>query len=429
MRLNVRHYMFVGLLQVSSTLYAQTDSGAVDFFTTRENCTTSFGGWKCLELDLSSELVEESDSTKVYKYSWNFGDGTRKQGTRTEHCYEDFGQYQIALDLIDVETNTVIRNELSSTIFLYPEIFPSIDFTTDGVPPSFMKFSCRYGDVGFVPDHIYWRINGDYYEGETIMHTFPVAGDYLIEVGLIKDMEFLGTVTACASREIKVEASNVWTTALLKKIDELRIEEKSGPYASSDVVCLIKESLADKHQSFLIPLQSLMGEIKLKDNAVYEISLLAGNLISEKTSMSTEGISGNDLYLALRDAILGLKDQPFTALNALRFEKNKVTLPADGLQLSRAVNILQRHPDVHVQIGSYVHTGSRLGRSISMSLMRANAVKDALVKNGISADRISVASPENNRALINTCSALPDCDWENPALNGVVELKITGAKL
>lgn len=424
----MRHYIIIAMVHVSSTLVAQTHSDAMDFFNGREHCAASLGGWKCLELDLSSELVEESDSAKVYEYSWNFGDGTRKQGTRTEHCYETFGQYQIALDLIDVETNTVIRNELSATIFLYPEIFPTIDATTDGVPPSFMKFSCDYGNDGFEPDYIYWRINGDYYEGETIEHAFPVAGDYLVEVAVVKDMEFLGTVTACASKQIKVDESNVWSAPLFKKIAEVRTGNKSGPFANSDVLCLITTSSADKRESFLLPLQSLMGQIKLKENTNYEISLLAGNVVSETTMMNTEGVAGNDLYLTMRDAILGLKDKPFTVLKALEVQEGK-TISVDALQLGHVVDMLHRYPHLLVDIGCYIHTGSRLAKSIPLSVMRANAVKDALVEQGISAERISVASPENNPALINSCSALPACNWEDPALNGIVEFKITGAKL
>jgi hypothetical protein len=59
---------------------------------------------------------------------------------------------------------------------------------------------------------------------------------------------------------------------------------------------------------------------------------------------------------------------------------------------------------------------------------RARLVKDELIKLGVPPDQLSIASPENNRTLINSCSALPDCDWEDPTLNGMVEFKITGAK-
>ena len=145
--------------------------------------------------------------------------------------------------------------------------------------------------------------------------------------------------------------------------------------------------------------------------------------------MSTQGISGNELYQRLKDIVVGLKDKPFIGLNAVRFEKNQISFVDDGAKLRQAVDILQRYPGLQVEIGSYAHTGSRLAKSMHMSVKRANAVRDALVKQGIATDRISVASPENNRALINTCSAVPGCDWENTALNGMVEFKITGAKL
>ena len=184
MKFKIRLYLLLAMGIAFCETSAQNSPSALNFFSGLTNCATSLGGWKCLELDLTSEITEESDTSKVYEYSWNFGDGTRKRGTKTEHCYEDFGQYQVSLDLIDKEANTVIRNELSATVFLYPEIFPVIEMTTENVPPSFMEFSCGYDNEDFTPDHVYWKINGDYYEGSKVMHAFPVAGVYLVEVGV-----------------------------------------------------------------------------------------------------------------------------------------------------------------------------------------------------------------------------------------------------
>jgi hypothetical protein len=210
-----------------------------------------------------------------------------------------------------------------------------------------MKFSCTYGDVGFTPDHIFWRINGDFYEGDTVTHAFPVAGTYLVEVGLVKDMEFLGTVTACASREIEVEETSVWTSSLIKEIHARRAESKSGPFVDSEIVCLVTESVDGNPRSSLIPLQSLMGQIKLKEDATYELSLLAGSFVSEKTVWNTKGISGNDLYLSLKDVILALGERPFAAFSSLKLEEN-AAVPLHGALQGNA-DLLRLYSGLHVQ--------------------------------------------------------------------------------
>ena len=109
------------LFSVGAQLMAQRHAGAEELFRGMTECASTIGGWRCLELDLSAELTEENDTTKSYQYSWNFGDGHRQPGHKIEHCYEDFGSYQISMDLIDTEADVVIRNELSATLDLSPE--------------------------------------------------------------------------------------------------------------------------------------------------------------------------------------------------------------------------------------------------------------------------------------------------------------------
>src|SRR5687768_15139610 len=101
-RLVMRFIFTIALLLVLHTGWCQDNPEAIEFFSNMGDCAGSLGGWKCLELDLSSETVVENDSSKKYNYSWNFGDGTRKEGNKTEHCYADFGSYQVSMDLIDL---------------------------------------------------------------------------------------------------------------------------------------------------------------------------------------------------------------------------------------------------------------------------------------------------------------------------------------
>ena len=83
----------------STAAFAQQSSAALEFFGGLTDCAASLGGWKCLELDLSSEVVEDNDSTKFYEYSWNFGDGNTSTIEDPSHLYVSTGSYTVTLTM------------------------------------------------------------------------------------------------------------------------------------------------------------------------------------------------------------------------------------------------------------------------------------------------------------------------------------------
>lgn len=415
----------IALFFVCATVSAQERSAAHEFFDGLADCAASLGGWKCLELDLSSEVVEEKDSTKFYEYSWDFGDGRRQQGPRIEHCYEEFGSYQVTMDLLDTETNTVIRNELSATVHLYPEIFPAINVIAEDQAPGFLRFSYNdKDDETFVPDRVFWKVDGSFYEGNSIAHSFPVAGTYLVEMGVEKDMGFLGSVSACAAREVTIKDSDVWTLSMREAVQQKRTQLQVGPFATDEIFCRITNASAPGQKSSVIALASLMGQAHLQEESEYELLLFSGNILTEKARFSTVGLSGNNLYNALKDTVTALFRESLTVFGSLRYDADKNMV--DTQEIGRIAALLLQHPHFEIALGSYVHSGSRLSKGVENSILRSQAVKKALVEAGVSPDRITVASPEYHQSLINTCSALPDCNWEDESLNGKVEIKIIG---
>ena len=408
------------LYLISTGAFAQ--NAALAFFDGLVDCPASLGGWKCLELDLSSEIVEENDSTKFYEYSWNFGDGNRLQGTTIEHCYENYGSYQVSMDLLDPETNTVIRNELSATLHLYPEVFPRVDVNAEDRNPGVIRFSYRdNSDDSFAPDRVFWRIDGLLYEGMSIVHSFPVAGVYLVEMGVEKDMGFLGSVSACATKEVTISESDVWTNSMRRILQEKRKLSNVGPFATDEIFCRITDISSNDHRSSVVAIDGLMRQGLLEEGRMYEILIFSGNVVSGSGMLATKGMSGSELYHAVRDSVNVLFRQPLTVL-----EIPGNTDVSDTVELGKLSRMLQQHPYLEITIGTYLHSGSRISRGTDFSMARSAAVREALVKAGISPGRIFVASPEFNRSLVNTCSAVPDCDWEDKALDGKVELKITG---
>ena len=409
--------------------FAQHDEASREFFDGLTDCAASFGGWKCLVLDLSSEVVEDEDSTKVYVYSWNFGDGTRVHGEKVEHCYEQFGSYQVTMDLLDNETNTVIRSELSSTLNLYPEIYPAITVNTENLPPTYMEFRNSVNDDSFDPDQVFWRIDEAYYEGPSIMHAFPAAGVYQVQMAVVKDMGFLGTATACATKEITVKESDLWTSQLTGFIREAHRNQNAGPFSTTEVTCLLQSASGDPSAFVVIPLSSLMNRFSVKTDEEYKITLFSGNLFTETKRFDSHGLSGNDLYHALRDTVKTFIRQPVMALPAITLDEGGAHTLSDHPVLRKIAAILQDNSHFKIMIGAYLFTGSRIPKGIHASVERAKLVKEALVGMGVTPDRLAIASPEHHSALMNTCSAEPDCEWEDPALDGRIEFTIIGIDL
>lgn len=424
-----RNLIFFLLILTASGAVAQHDEASREFFDGLTDCAASFGGWKCLELDLSSEVVEEDDSTKVYVYSWNFGDGTRLHGEKVEHCYEQFGSYQVTMDLLDNETNTVIRSELSSTVNLYPETYPAITVRTENLPPTYMEFRSSANGEDFEPDRVFWRIDDAYYAGPSIVHAFPAAGVFPIHMGVVKDIGFLGTVTACATTEITVKESDLWTSQLMNFIREARRNQDAGPFSAGEVACLVQSIGSDSSGSVMLPLSSLMSRFAVKAEGEYKITLFSGNLFSDTKILNTHGLSGNDLYHALRDTVSSFIHQPLIALPAIRLDEAGTHPLSGDPGLTKIAAVLQHNSHFKILIGAYLFSGSRISRGIHTSIERAKAVKEVLVGMGVAPGRLAIASPEYHSALINTCSAEVDCEWEDPALDGRIEFTIIGIDL
>lgn len=369
----------------------------------------------------------QNDSTKKYKYSWTMGDGNRKEGDKIEHCYNEFGSYQVKMDLIDPEADVVIRNELSATAELYPEIHPVIEVIHDELLPSSLRFRCDYdhGDV-FAPDNVYWRIDGKYYQGTTVAHAFHAAGVYQIEMGIEKNTELTGVLTACAVKEVTIRETDIWTTKVVAFMDKAREDVKTGPFSRSEVFCLLTSETP--RESIIVPINLLMTERPLQENREYEVLLFSGNVFTKSRKLRTHGLTGTEPYAALKDTVSSFVGEALNVLPGFTITKsNKSEWSAD--EVKRAADVLREYPLFKIEIGSYLHTGSRIDKGVETSVQKAMAVKEMLIQNGVASDRISIASPANNRALINTCSSIPDCNWENKELNGKVEFKITGTTL
>jgi hypothetical protein len=72
---------------------------------------------KCDSLQINNycfEFIEENAvkfDTIPFRYRWNFGDGMQAEGIKTVHCYEGPGIYVVRLDVVNLITREIQKNE------------------------------------------------------------------------------------------------------------------------------------------------------------------------------------------------------------------------------------------------------------------------------------------------------------------------------
>ena len=83
--------------------------------------------------------------------------------------------------------------------------------------------------------------------------------------------------------------------------------------------------------------------------------------------------------------------KPLAVLHGPQFDFNRYVLKASGKQkVDEVARYLQQHPDVNVQVDGYTDSIGSDAYNLKLSERRAKAVRDALVADGVSADRITM---------------------------------------
>jgi OmpA-OmpF porin, OOP family len=121
----------------------------------------------------------------------------------------------------------------------------------------------------------------------------------------------------------------------------------------------------------------------------YSFSAHGSNFIPESSHLDLTGIAAykemnRDLYL------VPIEVGQTVLLNNIFFESNKTTLNTDSFaELDRLVLILQDNAHMTIEIDGHTDNGGAPESNMTLSVDRANAVKDYLIKKGIAASRIT----------------------------------------
>ena len=155
-------------------------------------------------------FVEENAvklDTLPFRYEWKFGDGEKGTGIVVEHCYNGPGTYVVQLDVVNLITKEVLRNQKSDTLVVTDIEQPYItlpDIIAGG--QKIMLSGQKTNLPGWQISRYYWNFGDESIGiGRDIDHTFLKPGKYNIQLIVSEDAVEGGTAReACISKNIIV---------------------------------------------------------------------------------------------------------------------------------------------------------------------------------------------------------------------------------
>jgi hypothetical protein len=132
------------------------------------------------------ESLANGDTINV-DFEWNFGDGTKKHGLRSRHCYNQPGNYTVQLNVIEKVSGNFFRNEVTYTLNIENPPQLLIDCHDTVAEGSEVLISAHRSALkGYEIKNTYWSFgDGKYNHGSTVRHNYCHSGNYDLELLVI----------------------------------------------------------------------------------------------------------------------------------------------------------------------------------------------------------------------------------------------------
>lgn len=149
------------------------------------------------------------DTVVPFRYEWSFGDGSPKGiGPVVEHCYSGPGTYIIRLEVVNLITREVIKNEKPPDTLKVADVEqPYISGPDEGTAGQRLKFNAESTNLpGWNITQYYWNFDDESIAiGKEVDKTYLKPGSYNIQLIVTAEPEPGGEVReACVCKNIVV---------------------------------------------------------------------------------------------------------------------------------------------------------------------------------------------------------------------------------
>jgi hypothetical protein len=167
----------------------------------------------CDSLQYNSYCYEFTDENAVrfdtipFRYQWNFGDGTQADGVKVEHCYSGPGNYVITLDVINLVTMELQKNEKTLQLEITDIVQPYISAPDICGANREIKLNADSTNLpGWNIAQYYWNFGDESVStGKEVPKTYSIPGTYNIQLIVTTAPDAGGVIReACVSKNIIV---------------------------------------------------------------------------------------------------------------------------------------------------------------------------------------------------------------------------------
>jgi hypothetical protein len=168
---------------------------------------------KCDSLQYSNYLYEFIDEnatkldTVLFLYTWHFGDGTSADGVKTEHLYNGPGKYIIRLDVVNLLTKLVKKDEKIIPLEIPDLVQPYISAPAIGKTGTQLNLNADSTNLpGWDIKQFYWNFGDETVAiGKQVSKTYLKPGSYDIQLIVSSNPDANGvSKEACVMKNINV---------------------------------------------------------------------------------------------------------------------------------------------------------------------------------------------------------------------------------
>lgn len=119
-----------------------------------------------------------------FRYDWKFGDGNSESGVIVEHCYKNPGKYIVQLDIVNLLTKEIMRNQKSDTLIITEIEQPYISAPDKISMGQNIVLSADSTNLpGWKISKYYWNFGDETVAlGKNVPKTFVKSGTYNIQL-------------------------------------------------------------------------------------------------------------------------------------------------------------------------------------------------------------------------------------------------------
>ncbi len=399
---------------------------------------------------IEEEKIVENDSLPLI-YEWDFGDGTKSRGLSSIHCFPDYGDYEIALNIYD--TITSLQYAKVSELFLSIEK-PNTPFIesrdTVYVDEEFTMDASLTEIESYEVENYYWKTgDGRTLKGINESHYFKEPGEYQLELGVTKTLETVGPEKLCVFKKIIVLEKDMKTETdepndiVASMVDEstpneLGVEETIEDSSLYYVHFKESNSQIPLNDPFFEKIKYEITERFIERDSMYKYSvgeaweiaklykiyqelLVSGYseaMVYEELSedFSDEVVKrGNYISESVRVAM----NEQINKFSDIRFDFNSDVLKESSYtNLNHIVEVMEIEKGIRLQINAYTDNIGTDKENQKLSEQRALSVFSYLNSKGINPNRIEYTG------FGDTSPLMPNATEEGRSMNRRVEFEI-----